>query len=437
MKISNKNFKIEATNNPSLSASRSKVNNSKAFDHFIDMELHKVVTLKKKRAHRFDRFSEPVIVPSDYKSQPLRNQTKDWYILFRYRPEPGERMKVIKKSIDLNYYTGGAKIRRAEHIRKVFHKALKQGFNPLEDRIADEQDPENVFSYLGNLAVRNAFASVFTDECPKWSYDTVKSYLSSANRFMAFLHEKKWEKKTIKEFNKSMAKSYSDWLIGSGYDITTHNNHLRYAGTFFGYLVERDVIEVNPFSRIKKKRDAAGGKMPFSPDQLSELRKSLDRPALLFLDFAIDSLLRSGELERLKIEDIRFESNEVAVLNNASTGRITKDRQNRYVLIKPEIMKRMKSLCEDHSKESFVFGSGFLPTEKKQKRDHLSRSFTELIRDAGFEKGYSLYSCRHTGTIIKWKIDKWGAEELMNQLGHNDFGTTQKYLKDVLGVYRR
>lgn len=100
-------------------------------------------------------------------------------------------------------------------------------------------------------------------------------------------------------------------------------------------------------------------------------------------------------------------------------------------------MKRMKGLVLGSDPDDFVFGAGFKPSATRYKKDHLSRTFTEIIRPLGFGEAYTLYSCRKTGSIIKWKIDRWSSEELMNALGHEDFSTTQRYLRDILGVYNR
>lgn len=401
----------ESNKNPSLSASKVKPLQIKGFSPQM-----------KKTESKSGKFSKPVIHPKNYKER----LEEEWFILLGYRVEG--RMKFIKKRVDINRFSGAEKIARAEFVRNQLHEALKNGWNPFKK----EQDP---FEQLKKSTLHLALLHVFNEELPGWGGDTVSSYLSSVNKFLLFIHKNKLNV-PCSEFTKRHAKMYSDYLL-KDVGLRTHNNRLGEIRTFFGYLVDREIIDFNPFSGVKKKKAPAGGQLPFSPDQLSKLRESLDRPALLFLDFAVDSCLRSSELQEMKVEDLLFDSCEVQVVSNLKAEKRTKDKQTRYVKIKPEIMKRMKGLVEGSEPSDYVFGTGFKPTSKKKTRDALSKVFTELLRERGFNSAYSLYSARHTGAVIKWKVEKLGAEEIMNCLGHSGWDTTVTYLKDRLGVYNR
>ncbi len=372
----------------------------------------------KGKTERFDgtKFTEPRIYPKDYRT----NKGAEFFISWSERVDG--KLRTIKKRFDINSHTGSKKVARAEAF--------------LESVIISLQLQKKEPSEFENLSLIESLCFALNAEYPAWSKKTVSSYLSSGSIFLRFLHEKRYNDLTAVDFTRAMAKEYSDYLLKS-YAIRTHNNRLTEAGTFFGYLFEREIIEVNPFDRVKRKRAPAGGQLPFSLEQLENLRKKLDPDTLLFLDFAVDSLLRSAEFERLKIKDLLFESSEIVIISNEKSGRRTKDKQTRYVKLKADTMERIKILVHGFDPEYYVFGVNFKPRPQQIRKDAISKRFTEIIRSLGYGKEYSLYSTRKTGSIIKWKVEKCGSEELMNMLGHSDWSSTMHYLKDILGVYDR
>ncbi len=424
--IKGNSLSAESNANPSLSAFFIQPFNGAGFGDEDMKTLHKGVTHK--RASRVDLYSTPIIVPGNYKEQPLDNQTKNWYIMFRYRKDPGKKMHVIAKRVDLNYFTGKEKIKRAEYLRNMFERALHSGVNPFDEEI-------NEFDHYKTKPVIKAIVEIFIVEENAWSKKTISTYNSSLRVFETFIKSKMWSRITIPNFTKSMAKSYSDWLLMKKYDITTHNNHLRMAGTFFGFFVDRDVIDFNPFSKVKKKRDGDGGHLPFSDQQMKTIKEHCRKnypAAYLFTLFAEDSLLRSGELRKLQVGDIDFTHSRVRIVNNKRAGMSTKDKETRHVEISESVLAKMKEHVKDYPADYLVFGKGFMPYASNGWRTDISKEYTTILRQLKLGAEFSLYSWRHTGAHSKF-IEGWNPYRLMNQLGHNNWETTRKYLRK-LGV---
>lgn len=405
------------------------------------MSIHKEHTHKPLRAGRLDRYTIPIIVPSDYAQQPLNNQTRNWYILFRYRRIPGEKMRKVQKKIDLNSYHGRAKVKRAEQLRKAYEMWLRDGGNPFAEEIKVEEAPDNEFGYIKSLTIPKALDLIFKLEEPGWRDKTASTYKSSRRVLEKFMRAKGWLKRTVAEFNKSMAKTYSDWLLAKKYDLTTHNNHMRMAGTFFGFMVEREVIDINPFARIKKKRDGDGGHLPFNGSQVKEIKEHCRKnypAALLFTEFTLETLMRSAELRKMQIMDIDFDKGVIAVVNNKRSGRMTKDKQSRWIEISKEMLHKLKKHCADYPHDYLVFGRGFKPCsfEDHTRRGWLadiSRDYTDILRKLNFGPEFTLYSLRHTGAASK-AGEGLSIYKLMQILGHSSLDVTEKYLRG-LGMY--
>lgn len=398
------------------------------------LTIHKGDTQKKRRAGKWDIFTIPIIVPSDYAQQPYDQQTKDWYIFFRYRRGKGEKMTPVFKRGDLNSYRGRAKVKRAEQLRKAFEMELGNGLNPFA-KVKVDEIPDNEFGYIKAKSLPEALEIIFKMEEPGWSKKTISTYKSSRKIFETFLQSKDWHKRTVADFNKSMAKSYSDWLLPK-YDLTTHNNHIAMAGTFFGYMVEREILEINPFARIKKKRDGAGGHLPFNASQIKTIKDYCSKSyptALLFTEFTLETLMRSAELRKLRISDIDFDKGIIEIVNNKRSGRTTKDKQTRRIEISKPLLQKMKKHCAGNPKEFLVFGKGFLPCGHNGWKTDISKEYTEILRGLGFGPAFTLYSLRHTGTASK-AGEGVSIYKLMQILGHSSIDVTEVYLRG-LGMY--
>lgn len=392
-----------------------------------------VSSRKPQRAGKQDRYTIPIIVPSDYALQPYDQQTK-WYIFFRFRKTPNGKLQAVCKKVDINTFKGRAKVKRAEAIRKEYEVSLRDGKNPFgEDEKVEAPINENEFAYLQTKPIPEALEIIFKLQDSTWSKKTISTYLSSRRIFEKFLLEKGWSKRTVYDFNKSMAKTYSDWLMATGYDLTTHHNHMRMGGTFFGYMVEREIIEINPFMKIKRIRDGSGGHLPFNGAQIKKIMdycKVSYKPAVLFTEFTLETLMRSAELRKMKISDIDFEKGVIAIVNNKRAGKQTKDKQSRWIEISKELLQKMKKHCAGHPPDFLVFGKGFMPCDYNGWRSDISKEYTEILRGLKFGPEYTLYSLRHTGaaSMAGSGINMY---KLMQVLGHSSFDVTEKYLRGI------
>lgn len=108
----------------------------------------------------------------------------------------------------------------------------------------------------------------------------------------------------------------------------TINCYLRAIRAFWGWLTAEEIIEINPFDKIKIPKPPKKVIMPFSEAQIHALLNTVDtKSAIGFRDWAIiltllDTGIRVSELTDLKLEDANLEQRHLKIRGKGNKERI-------------------------------------------------------------------------------------------------------------------
>jgi len=246
--------------------------------------------------------------------------------------------------------------------------------------------------------------------------------------FFQFLKSRKIE--SLDLVDKAVIRDYLSWLTKTGVVKPSIARKLSAVRSFFRYLVREEVIGANPAELVSSPK--LDKRLPefltieetvrlLSAPNLSQPEGKRDRA---FLELLYASGMRVSELEKLDLDDIDRETNEIRVLGKGSKERVVlmglpaADALTRYLHEgRPELHAEAKK------KTDAVFLNRYgerLPARRIQK------ILEEYARQLNIDKHIHPHLLRHTFAthMLDGGADLRVVQEL---LGHSQLATTQIY----------
>ena len=201
----------------------------------------------------------------------------------------------------------------------------------------------------------------------------------------------------------------------------------RTLSSFFGWITKEDYVKTNPMLRIASIREPKKVKLPFSEDELEQLRLhagSLRNQAIV--EFMYSTGCRVSEMVALNIEDLNLVENEVMVLG--------KGKKYRMVYFSPRckaLLQQYIATRTDTEKALFVSDySGMKSDINKDKHERLGKSGVEvMMREIGKRAGIGNvhpHRFRRTAATLALKRGM-KITDVQKMLGHTDIKTTTIY----------
>lgn len=201
----------------------------------------------------------------------------------------------------------------------------------------------------------------------------------------------------------------------------------RTLNTFFGWITKEEYITTNPMLRIASIREPKKVKMPFSEEELEQLRThagSLRNQTIV--EFLYSTGCRVSEMCALNIEDLNLVDNEVMVLG--------KGRKYRMVYFSPRckaLIQQYLATRTDEEKALFVSDySGMKNDINRDKHERLGKSGVEvMMREIGRRAGIKNvhpHRFRRTAATLALKRGM-KITDVQKMLGHSDIKTTTIY----------
>lgn len=272
---------------------------------------------------------------------------------------------------------------------------------------------------------------------------SVKNYRNTLRYFIDYICERKKlpaEQIEVSDIELQDLKSYSIYLKNkkkndnhpylkdeSNPNISsrTRNDYLKDCKAFFNFLIQEEKLEKDPSANLKLPKV---DKQPIEPltedegyiiDDCYNINTVMGCRNLAIIHCLLDEGMRPGEVQRLKLSDLHFDSDYIVIRNSKwhksrilPMARITKKYLSRYVSDKRPDVSHEYVFCTD--------------TGEKLTPNSIKCVFDRLKKKSGISRLYP-YMLRHTfGT--SFILGGGSLEFLRIYMGHEDIQTTQNYL---------
>ena len=320
------------------------------------------------------------------------------------------------------YYIGnGLKIsekkRRAAEIIETLTKQLMQGWNPWANA-----DDSRGFVLFEDCMQR------YLDHVERMDRKkTRQSYTSRVNILKEFIETLGTPIKYAYQFDSSFCNDFIDWIyLDRESSPRTRNNYRGWLFGFAEFMMARKYINSNPVEHIKIIPEHDKIRKDLTPEMLQEMSRYLnknDKPFFLACLMQYYTLIRPGELSRLKVKDISLKNQTVFVSKEFS-----KNHRDAEVGLNNTIIHLMIDLgVLSKPIDYYLFGKGFLPSSERIGADHFNKKWKKMRKALGWDDCYQFYSLKDTG--IRDLANAQGVVVARDQARHSDITTTNKYIQ--------
>lgn len=260
---------------------------------------------------------------------------------------------------------------------------------------------------------------------------------SMVNIFTTFIDKKEWRELPVGEFDKKKAMAFLDYAqLDRGVGSRTYNNYIERMRAMFTELKDRDYVETNPFSGLKKKKIKGKQRRAFSDterDIVAAAIEKSDKWLMLGVLLQYHCFIRPIELRRLRFKMFDFNESVIRL-----KGDITKNGENEIVTI-PDVLMAwlLKFDFSQWNQNWLIFGVGVQPHPHKccghNTLNYRHGQMLKKLQQKGMLvdlKGLTFYSWKDTGAMDLFKA-KVNVLEIMRQLRHKDLATTQEYCQSL------
>lgn len=349
-----------------------------------------------------------------------------YHIKFAAFDEKIGRLRVKKIWIPAEYKTDKEKRAKAAIWIAQINKDLEDGKCFKDENNTPETCKKNAPISL-IVALKKQIETKKT-ELRKKSASTYQYALSG---FLAFLEANKLNMLLVIEFNRAKVFEFRTYLkVVKGCSNRTANNNIGLVGSLFEMLKDRDIIELNPFSKIKPLPEIdSEANTAFTLDHQIALEnwiKENDPMLFLFTRFIYYAFIRPKELRQLKGTDINLVSKTITV-----RGTIAKNKKTQTIPINYKLLEAIGAKISTLPNK-YLFGSrleflsGFPMSENyaynRHKKALLACGLTGL--------NYTLYSWKHTGACRAIEAGV-NPRKLQGLLRHSSLSETDTYLRSL------
>lgn len=212
--------------------------------------------------------------------------------------------------------------------------------------------------------------------------------------------------------------------------LITQYAHGSYLKSFFYMMVEREVIQKNPFFGIKKLRHDIGKNIAFNQNEkvkLAETLKDANEHLYHFVQFMYHCFLRRSEIIRVKVGDIDWINRTIRV-----NSEDTKNRRQESVAIPSGLEPILEEMnLKNLPSDLYIFSHNLKPGRYMLvKADHITAWHKQILKSLGISEGKTLYSWKHTGVVDYYNAIR-DPYPIMQQLRHHSLSITMVYLKSL------
>jgi len=199
-----------------------------------------------------------------------------------------------------------------------------------------------------------------------YSRSTEKLYINWVKRFILFnnkTHPKEMGEQEIRNFLNYLA-------VEKHVSASTQNQALNAILFLYKELIKKDIGYIKDIKRAKRKANLP---VVLTPYEVKEVLAKLEGPSLIIVSLLYGAGLRLSEALKLRVKDIDFGNNQIAIRDSKST-------KDRYTMLPqkiiPQLKQHLKKVKNLHIKDlKRGYGLAYLPYALDNKYINASKEF--------------------------------------------------------------
>ena len=325
---------------------------------------------------------------------------KDWFVFFSYLNPTTQKFKRYKVYENINRHKGSEREQYAQKLKNAVNEALKKGFNPIKKNITVAVKNWSLIQGL------NLFKQNLEDRGLRKR--TIQSYQSVLR--MLYKETDSIKNENIKEVNKrQISQALMNAKKRNTWSNTTFNNNLTFTKAIFNYLIEEEILEINPAAKIKSLPQTITKHRYFDDKTFEKIKEKCDKELLDFIMFLYHTGTRPNEARQLYNHHILRDRKLLFI-----PASVSKNKKDDYVPLSDFVLA-------NYQQSGRLF---------KHQVNYYGTKFRELKKELGLAKDFTLYSIRHTRAI---HLSQDGADPytIMQLFRHSGLDITMSYLRDL------
>lgn len=264
---------------------------------------------------------------------------------------------------------------------------------------------------------------------------SLKNYTIAARIFTEWLKQQKYHHTPAKLFTKKHAEEFM-MHVSLQRDLSgrAYNNYLAMLKHLFKVMLDKELIETNPFIGIPEQKAGTGRNLAFTVDEqksIIDYMRNRYPEMLRFCQVMYYTLMRTKEITHMQASWIGMYHPHQIYL----PASLSKNGRERHITIPPQLEKIIDEAgWRNLPKDTYIFSSGFRTGKKLMQSKKLASRFRlAVLNKLGFSKDYTMYSWKHTGVVSLYRNNVTRASIRM-QAGFLDDKSFEAYLKS-LGLF--
>ena len=361
-----------------------------------------------------------------YKLAVLRDRGKDlkktWYIEHYAWDEVAGEMVRKRTSISMKFRDVKSRTAEGNRLVRICNDLLRKGYHFKKKPVDLKPD-----AIKKNDDLIKALEFILSATSVSVSAKTIISYQAAINKLKLFA-----DKRTlyISEFGSGDALLFRDFMLNKlKNSARTANNTTQFLLSMFSKYQERTGLENNPFKVKSLKEPATMKNIAFTDEDKAAVEKELmqHHPELyLFTRLIYYGFIRPGELLKMQFGHLHMQEGYILV-----HGLMSKSGKTETAQIIPALANELQNRLVFLKPDFYLFSTGMKPGKYPLSKQVPFRRHEKVLEKLGLlQKGYTLYSWKHTGAVNAYKAGV-GIKELQGLLRHSSIQITDIYLKSL------
>ncbi|SEV89124.1 Phage integrase family protein [Chitinophaga sp. YR573] len=380
---------------------------------------------------------------------------KEWYIGFRYTCPTSQIRKPFQVRLGINYYhTIKERNAQGDGVVAITKKALKDGWNPFDERIEDfleksapvqvnelQKDREinlDEIEDFSKLLFNDALAAAYKIKEESLKERSLQAYFSivkfakqasitiGLDKHQIGSLKKMHYKKLLLQISKDRQAAYDKEGKGKIFTGSAYNKYKKNLSALLGELIELDALEYNPCENLKNRPKIKTGINRHATDLEAQIikRELLKRKPELcaFVRFEYVTGMRPVEILATKFSMIDW-LNSIIRLSYVDG----KTKIYREVAVPSYLLDWLHVRANRSESDWYIFSNGLTPGSHNLTRNRVTRMWNKIVKkDLGIP--VSMYSFKGKGGDDKRDAGvDFGA--VMVGWGHTNPNTSKIYLE--------